>query len=246
MESNVRASCSNWSILESYWHNTAIAAVLSFWAGNFNSLSSIAILFERSTHVSGRIADIGIDLVLMPIGAFFMAAIWISFVLGSYLAGLLLPKLGLTRSLILQSIYIFIAALVVAAGVSADAVSDYGISKAIMAFILPFAMGFQNSVTTQLPLERTTHWTGASTDLGIALSKGSYQFAVFICIKIFSFIIGAAFMAYLIGVAGIAPHLGLLFISAGLIFTTIAGDRINKRVTLKKNVHFPQEQVSTH
>jgi uncharacterized membrane protein YoaK (UPF0700 family) len=233
MGSNAKVFSKSWSILESYLHNTVLAAVLSFWAGNFNSLSSIAILFERASHVSGRIADIGIDLVLMPIGAFFMVAIWISFVLGSYLAGLLLPKLGLTRSLILQSVYVFVAALVVAAGVSAEASSDYGIGKAIMAFILPLSMGFQNSITTQLPLERTTHWTGASTDLGIALSKGSYPLAVFICVKILSFIIGAAFMAYLIGVAGIAPHRGLLFISAGLIITTIVGDKINKKHSSK-------------
>ena len=229
MGSNAITPRYSWSILESYWHNTAIAAVLSFWAGNFNSLSSIAILFERSSHVSGRIADIGIDLVFMPIGAFIMVTIWISFVIGSYLAGLLLPKLGLTRTLILQSVYIFIAALVVAAGISADASCDYGIGKAVMAFILPLSMGFQNSITTQLPLERTTHWTGASTDLGIALSNGSYPLVVFICVKILSFIIGSAFMAYLVGAAGIAPQRGLLFISVGLILTTIVGDRINKK-----------------
>jgi len=233
MESNARVSRSSWNILESYWHNTAMAAVLSFWAGNFNSLSSIAILFERSSHVSGRIADIGIDLVLMPIGAFFMVVIWMSFVLGSYLAGLLLPKLGLTRSLLLQSIYVFIAALVVAAGVAADSSSDFGLGKAILAFILPLSMGFQNSVTSQLPLERTTHWTGASTDLGIALSRGSYPLVAFICVKIFSFIIGAAFMAYFIGIVGIAPHNGLFFISVGLILTSVVGDKINKRYSLK-------------
>lgn len=233
MRSNERVSHSSWSILESYWHNTAIAAVLSFWAGNFNSLSSISILFERSSHVSGRIADIGIDLVLMPVGAFFMVVIWISFVFGSYLAGLLLPKLGLTKSLILQSVYIFIAAFVVAAGISADTSSDLGIGKAIVAFILPLSMGFQNSITTQLPLERTTHWTGASTDLGIALSQGSYPLVAFISVKIFSFIVGAALMAYFIGIAGIAPHYGLFFISAGLILTTVVGDKINKRYTSK-------------
>jgi hypothetical protein len=243
MESNVKISSNSWGILESYWHNTAIAAVLSFLAGNFNSLSSIAILFERSSHVSGRIADIGIDLVLMPIGAFFMVAIWISFVLGSYLAGLLLPKLGLTKSLLLQSVYVFIAALVVAAGVSATASNDYGIAKAIMAFILPLSMGFQNSITTQLPLERTTHWTGASTDLGIALSKRSYPLAVFIGVKIISFIVGAALMTYLIGVAGIAPHRGLLFISAGLVLTTIVGDRINKHFLSKQLLDFSHKQT---
>lgn len=244
MESNSKASRNSWSILDSYWYNTTIAAVLSFWAGNYNSLSSIAILFERSSHVSGRIADIGIDLVLMPIGAFFMVTIWISFVLGSYIAGLILPKLGLTRSLVLQSVYVFIAALIVASGVSADASSDYGIGKAIMAFILPLSMGFQNSITTQLPLERTTHWTGASTDLGIALSKGSYPLAVFICVKILSFIIGAAFMAYLIGVAGFAPYRGLLLISAGLVLTTIVGDRINKKFLSSQLINFSRKQTS--
>ena len=232
MGSNVELS-RNWNILESYWHNTAIAAVLSFWAGNFNSLSSISILFQRASHVSGRIADMGIELILKPITGFFMTAIWVSFVFGAYLGGRLLPKLGLTKSLILQSVYIFIAAFVAAAGVSAEASSDYGIDKAIMAFVLPLSMGFQNSITTQLPLERTTHWTGASTDLGIALSRGSYPLVAFICVKIFSFIVGAAFMAYFIGVAGIAPHYGLFFISAGLILTTVVGDTINKRCSTK-------------
>jgi len=231
MESKERVFSIGWSILESYWHNTAIAAVLSFWAGNFNALSTIAILFERTTHVSGRIADIGIDLVLMPANVFVVAAIWISFVFGSYFAGLLLPRLGLTKSLLLQSIYVYLSALVVAAGISATTPEDLGIGKAIMAFLLPFSMGFQNSVTTQLPLERTTHWTGASTDLGIALSKGSYPLVIFICIKIFSFIIGAALMVYLVAVEGIAPYIGLLIISAGLLLTTIIGDRINKQNT---------------
>lgn len=233
MVSNARPSSHSWSILESYWHNTLIAAALSFWAGSFNSLSTISILFERATHVSGRIADIGIDLVLMPIGAFFVGAIWVSFVFGSYLAAVILPKIGLTKSLLLQALYIFGVALVVAAGVFAETSSDLGMGKAVMAFVLPLAMGFQNSLTTQLPLERTTHWTGASTDLGIALSKGLYAFAGFTLIKILSFIIGAALMAYLIGVAGVAPYLGLLFISAGLIVTTLTGDRINKKATLK-------------
>lgn len=229
MVSKTKNANKNWVILESYWYNIAIAAVLSFWAGTFNGLSSIAILFERSTHVSGRIADIGIDIVLMPISAIFMLVIWISFVLGSYFAGLLLPKLGLTKSLILQSIYIFIAAIIVATGLTADSATDLGVGKAIMAFILPLAMGFQNSVTTQLPLERTTHWTGASTDLGIALSQRSYPVAIFICIKIFSFIIGAALSAYLLGIIGIDSHRVLFFIAAGLMLTAFIGDNINKR-----------------
>jgi len=232
---NSRDTTSSWDILETYWYNTAIAAVLSFWAGTFNSLSSIAILFERSSHVSGRIADIGIDLVLLPISAIFMLFIWISFVVGSYLAGCLLPKLGLTKSLILLSIYIFVAAIIVYAGLTAETASDLGIGKAIMALILPLAMGFQNSITTQLPLERTTHWTGASTDLGIALSKGSYPLVFFIGIKIFSYIVGAALMAYLIGIIGINPHSALFFISAGLLISTLAGDRINNRISSKQH-----------
>jgi len=229
MEShNGESSKMDWVMLQKFWFNTAMAAALAFLAGSFNSLSSISILFERSTHVSGRIADIGIDLVLMPIGAFFMVTIWVSFVLGSYLAGVLLPKIGLTKSLIIQSLYIFMAALMVASGVAAQDSSDFGLGKAILAFVLPLAMGFQNSLTTQLPLERTTHWTGASTDLGIALSQKSYPLATFIIIKILAFIFGAALMAFLIGILKIEPYWGLIFVASGLLLTTLAGDRINK------------------
>jgi len=233
MEINTRATSNSWKILEYHISNTIIASILSFIAGNVNSLSTISILFERSTHVSGRIADIGIDLVFLPIGALFMTIIWISFVLGSYLAGLLMSKIGLTRSLILQSAFLFLSAIIVALGVSAGEVSDYGYGKAVMAFMLPLTMGFQNSLTSQLPLERTTHWTGASTDLGIALAKGNYSFVVFTTAKIFAFILGAAIMAILVGMLKMPPYYGLLITSASLSVTAIVGDRVNKNYSSK-------------
>jgi hypothetical protein len=50
-------------------------------------------------------------------------------------------------------------------------------------------------------------------------------------------------MTYLIGVAGIAPHRGLLFISAGLVLTTIVGDRINKHFLSKQLLDFSHKQT---
>lgn len=41
-------------------------------------------------------------------------------------------------------------------------------------------------------------------------------------------------MAYLIGVMGIPPYYGLFIVSAGLLLSTIAGDRIDKRQELQK------------
>lgn len=233
METNAKGTEDSWKSLEYHKFNTIVASILSFIAGNVNSLSTISILFERSTHVSGRIADIGIDLVFMPIGALFMTIIWLSFVLGSYLAGLLMHKIGLTRCLMLQSAFLLLSAVVVAFGVSAGEASDYGYGKAVMAFLLPLAMGFQNSVTSQLPLERTTHWTGASTDLGIALAKGNYPFVVFTTAKIFAFILGAAIMAIFVGILNMPPYSGLLITSATLCMTAIVGDRVNKQYSSK-------------
>lgn len=235
MQKSTQQTSKKWQVLERYWTKTIIASILSFWAGNVNGLTTIAILFERSSHVSGRIADIGIDLILMPISAVLVTVIWLSFVMGSYLAGMLLDRIGLTQSLIFQSVCILIGAIAVNVGISASAPGDYGLDRMLMAFILPFSMGFQNSITSQLPLDRTTHWTGASTDLGIALAKGVYLSALFILIKIFAFIVGAAIMAYLIGIIKMPPFYGLLTISAGLVLTAFIGDGVNKKY-LRNNV----------
>ncbi|HSV31189.1 MAG TPA: YoaK family protein [Atribacteraceae bacterium] len=215
--------------MESRRVHITLAVVLSFLAGNVNSLTTISLLFERSSHVTGRIADIGINFVLMPIDALFMVLIWISFVIGSYLAGILLDRVGFTLSMVFQSIYILLVAMVVGMGVSSDTPYDYGLDKAVMALLLPLSMGFQNSLTSQLLLERTTHWTGDSTDLGIALAKGSHSKAMSLCLKIFAFIIGAAIMAYLIGIRKMLPFYGLLMISVALMITTFVGHRLNRK-----------------
>ena len=229
MAKNKQVTDNKWYMLESHRTNTIMASVLSFWAGNVNGLTTISVFFERSSHVSGRIADIGINLVFMPIDALFVTVIWLSFVMGSYFAGVLLDRIGLTRSLVLQSICILLAAIAAGMGIPADVPEGDWPGRILMAFILPFSMGFQNSLTSQLPLDRTTHWTGLSTDLGIALAKGSYSKAVSICVRIFAFIIGAAVMSYLIGVINMPPFYGLLSISAGLMLTAFAGDRFNKK-----------------
>lgn len=234
MQGKTQLNADKWQMLENFSANTIVAAILSFWAGGVNGLATLSILFERATHVSGRLADIGIDAILNPINAAFMFLIWVSFVGGSYLGGALLNRIGLTKGLVLQSLLLLAAAIAVRVGFSANSPDDFGIGKAVMAFMLPFAMGFQNSLTTQLPLDRTTHWTGSSTDLGICLSKREFSESLFICIKILSFIVGAAIMAVLVSHNGIDPFLALIIISSGIFLTAVLGDRSNRRYLLHK------------
>lgn len=228
MRNKVNLPNNSWAMLDDFKANAIIASLLSFLAGTVNSISTISILFHRSTHVSGRIADIGINIFTMPTAVLFVTIIWLAFVLGSYIAALLMPKIGLTRSLILQSVALFGVAILVSMGISAGSSSDYSVERSVIAFLLPLIMGFQNSITTQLPLERTTHWTGASTDLGIAIANKNLPFVVFTSSKIFAFILGAAMMSLLVGVLKIPPYYGLAISSILLGTTAVICERVDR------------------
>lgn len=230
------AEFKGWQMLAHNPIRVTIASILSFWAGNLNGMTTVSVLFERSSHVSGRIANIGIFIVNRPEAILLVANIWLSFVAGSFLAVIMLKRSGLTRSLLLVSVGVSIGALAVWQGAYAQDAGDIGLGRQLIAFILPLTMGFQNSITSQLPLGRTTHWTGDSTDLGIALAKSNYSHAIFVISKIFSFIAGAALGAYLILMSGLAPHFCILFVATGIAITTIVSDYFNKRIGHNQSV----------
>jgi hypothetical protein len=66
-----------------------------------NTVTTLAIFFERSSHVSGRLSDVGMNAVLLPIDALLVFLIWITFVFGAFLAEKLLDRIGFTHSLLL-------------------------------------------------------------------------------------------------------------------------------------------------
>jgi len=223
------ASDKGWAMLARPGIRSLVGCVLAFWAGALNSTTTLAILFERASHVSGRLNDVGMNAVLFPIDALLVFVIWIAFVFGAFLAGRLLDRVGFTRSLLLIPVGIGLGALFVWRGFYGASQDDYGLGRMIIAIILPVAMGFQNSLTSMLPrIGRTTHWTGDSTDLGIALAKRNFPLAAHNTIKILGFVCGAAGFAYLIGVRGVPGLLALVLAAVGLAYSTIFLSLLNR------------------
>jgi len=224
-------SHSGWEMISLPGLNTMTGCVLAFWAGATNTVTTLAILFERSSHMSGRLTDAGMNAILNPIDALLVLTIWMSFVFGSFLAGLMLDRIGFTRSLLLVATGLGVGGLLVWKGylVTGD---YYTYGRFVIAIILPLSMGFQNSLTSLLPrIGRSTHWTGNSTDIGIALARGNYSLAFHNLAKIFSFCLGCALLAFLIGIRGVPAIYGLLLVAIGFFLTTITLCCLNRAIT---------------
>ncbi len=179
-----------WEMLSSPWITVLVGVAITFWTGALNGVTTLTILFGRAVHVTGTITDIGIHALLLPINALLLTIMWISYVLGGILGGKLLDRIGFTTSLLLIAGMIAIGALLVWGGFYAESPEDYGFGRMVIAFVLPFAMGFQNAVTSSTPIGRTTHFTGPSTDMSLALAKGNYHLASRLFLKILGFTLG--------------------------------------------------------
>jgi uncharacterized membrane protein YoaK (UPF0700 family) len=221
-----------WEMLSRPDINHLVGWILSFWAGTVNTATTLAIFFERASHVSGRVNDIGMNIVLYPIDALLVFLIWITFVFGGFLAAKVLHRLGFTWSLLVVACGIGVGGLLVRGGFYVVDGSIYTLERMIMASFLPTLMGFQNGITTMVPIGRTTHWSGDSTDLGIALAQGNRLRAIHNTIKIFGFICGAAVCAYALGIRKDIPAEYVLFaIAIGYSITTILLYWINRALS---------------
>jgi uncharacterized membrane protein YoaK (UPF0700 family) len=224
----IEVSKSAWEMLSRPALSTLVGWMLSFWAGSVNTTTTLAVFFERAAHVSGRLNDVGMNAFLDPAVVLLVLVIWIGFCFGSFLAGTLLDRIGLTRSLLLVAGGIGIAAFLVWRGIYVECGDEYVLVRYAIAFYLPVTMGYQNAVTTLLPIGRSTHWTGDSTDLGIAVAKKNYPYAIHNLTKIFGFICGAAVTGYLMGIAKLPALHMLILITMGYIITTIVLSLVNR------------------
>ncbi|MGO1751365.1 MAG: YoaK family protein [Psychroflexus sp.] len=155
-----------------YRHNLKIASILSLVAGIVNVTGFLAIL-QLTTHVTGHFALMMYDVHNFE---FEKAAVFLfyinSFLLGSFTSGLLIQFFKENKRLNVYVIPIMIEALIlIGVAIVGDFLKiDY---PNVIACILLFAMGLQNSYVTKISdaIVRTTHLTGLFTDLGIELSQ---------------------------------------------------------------------------
>lgn len=153
-------------------HNLRIATVLSFVAGIVNVTGFLSIK-QLTTNVTGHFALFINDVADLRFwkGSVYLLYIF-SFLLGSFIAGLLIEKFKENKKLNVFVLPTLIECLVLTA-VAVLCLLAPGRNADLVACMLLFAMGLQNSYVTKISdaVVRTTHLTGLFTDLGIELAQ---------------------------------------------------------------------------
>ena len=183
-------------------------------SANAGLVSSITITTYSSLatgHMTGNLLKLATSIVDLNYSSILqILIILMCFFLGASLGGILIPIADFTKgkkyklTIITQGVLIIIAMVALKLGFKN------------MRFILPLALGLQNSFTTHYGalVARTTHVTGTITDLGFLLTQKFYNKAYIQYWKllirvamIFSYFIGAISGIILFKVCG---YLGLL------------------------------------
>tara|TARA_R110000868_G_scaffold37111_14_gene131651 strand:+ start:66646 stop:67395 length:750 start_codon:yes stop_codon:yes gene_type:complete len=152
-------------------HNIQIASFLSFVAGIVNVTGYLSIR-QLTTNVTGHFALFINDVARLEIWRGLVYFLYLlSFLLGSFTSSFIIEVVSRQKrfnkfmlpTLLESSILIFVG---ICAGLSIITSPD------LIACLLLFAMGVQNSFVTKISnaIVRTTHLTGLFTDLGIDLS----------------------------------------------------------------------------
>ena len=106
--------------------------------------------------------------------------IMISFITGACISTLITKKTGLIGGLMFAGLLIIIGSF------------TFSLQHPVLSKILvPMAMGCQNAATSLTGIKRTTHLTGASTDLGINIAKGNWKVVRFWIWRLIGFPLGS-------------------------------------------------------
>lgn len=155
-----------------FGHNVRIATVLSFVAGIVNATGFLSIQ-QLTTNVTGHFAFFINDLARSDFwqGAVYLLYIF-SFLVGSFVSSVLIETFRENKKLNVFVVPTMVEILILS---SVPLYNSYAAASNpnIIACVLLFAMGLQNSYVTRISnaVVRTTHLTGLFTDLGIELSQ---------------------------------------------------------------------------
>ena len=155
-------------------HNLRLASLLSLIAGLVN-ITGVLFLNVLTTNVTGHFAFFAEQLVNENYLLAFNFLVFISsFLLGAFTASFITEyfiKRGDSSAHKYSMSFEIIMLLTI--GLSGNYILKNDFNYSILASILLFSMGMQNSLVTQISNStvRTTHLTGLFTDLGIELSQ---------------------------------------------------------------------------
>ncbi len=154
--------------------NFRLAAFLSLIAGMVN-ICGVLLLGVLTTNVTGHFAYFAEDVLKKSdqFGIHFLLYI-IAFLAGSFISSLMTEFFYARNSHAPHNASMFLEIiLLLYIGLFGDYLLNDGVGKPILAYVLLFSMGLQNSLVSKISdaAVRTTHLTGLFTDLGIELSQ---------------------------------------------------------------------------
>ncbi|MCX5744735.1 MAG: YoaK family protein [Proteobacteria bacterium] len=158
----------------SNWHNQLLAGYLALIAGFVNSAGFI-LIGSFTSHVTGNVGRFADDLALGRTAAAFAALMVVAYFLGAFFASMAIESNVVRRRSTVYGGLLFLEAGLLAMFALLSYLLDTANPRFrdIQALLLCLAMGLQNSLVTRLSgaVVRTTHLTGAVTDLGIEASR---------------------------------------------------------------------------
>ena len=218
-------------------HNIRIATLLSFVAGMVNVAGFLAV-HKLTTNVTGHFAFFIEEINMLQFWNGFIYFLYIFFFfIGSFFSNIIVESVAKRNVRYSYTVPILIESLIL------FTVAWFGaylmnFSPNLLAFLLLFAMGLQNSLVTVISnsIVRTTHLTGLFTDLGIELSqlfffrKQVEKKQLKASIKLHISIIGSFFTGGIVS--------GLLYSQIGIYALAIAGTILLFGISLSKTRFF--------
>lgn len=204
-----------------------VGFVLVLMAGWIDTISLLIFLDKRTSSMTGRAAKLG-QLIFsgdkLAVGSILLVIA--SFILGACISTLITRKTGL------------IGGLFFAGGLLIASIFTSLIPGIYFSFItIPMAMGGLNAATSLTCIDRTTHLTGASTDIGIHLAKGNWNEVVFWSLRWVGFVLGT--LISLKAIQAYNNHLVsrtfLLLVPAIIIMATGVIQKITVNIPLLEN-----------
>lgn len=223
-------------------HNLGIASLLSFVAGIVNVAGLLGVGY-LTTNVTGHFAFFMEELYEFKISKAITFLLYIVFFFSGAFVSSFITELNARKS----EKYMFVMPVILEIAIITVAALSYEFrlitNGNLIACLLLFAMGLQNSLVTTLSdaVVRTTHLTGLFTDLGIECSqlfffkKDPQRTILLSSIKLRLFIIVFFFFGGIIaGVFYNLIQLYTLLIAAAVLSVGLVYDYIKTYLTLKR------------
>ncbi|MBT9137848.1 MAG: hypothetical protein DDT31_00389 [Syntrophomonadaceae bacterium] len=226
-----------------YWSMVGSNVWLAILAGYLNAFSTVALLFERSAHMSGRATDLGRGFmaffVLTDAAArtrLFEEAVIILIITASFLAGAILGAklmrtIGLGKTIMMIGVFIGVSSIMVLIGLPSGVINVFSLERSLWAILLCIPMGMQNAATSVTSMGRSTHVTGTLTDLGISIAEGTYKKTIHLSCRWGGFVGGSGIgLGIFLAVPSLSTQLLILALCALLTGAFFAHPAVRRKL----------------